>query len=147
MPVPLFLVMGALFFHSGFARRVLDAIDVPIGRLPARLSYLTVTSGTLFAALSGSTLANTGMLGRLTAPKMMKRGYKKHMALGLILGSGGRAVIIPPSTPAILTRDMLPMVVIIHAVVGWLLTGIAPPPNRVRLAWWRWLCWRCCSAR
>ncbi len=36
-PVPLFLVMGALFFHSGLARRVLDGIDVLIGRLPARL--------------------------------------------------------------------------------------------------------------
>ncbi|MAC77269.1 MAG: C4-dicarboxylate ABC transporter permease [Rhodobacteraceae bacterium] len=185
-PVPLFLVMGALFFHSGLARRVLDAIDVLIGRLPARLSYLTVTSGTVFAALSGSSLANTGMLGTLMVPEMMKRGYKKHMAIGPILGSGGLAVIIPPSTLAVLfgslaridiggllvagllpglilaclyglliygqakwdpeaapsydyepkplgerlrifARDIVPMAVIIFAVVGSILTGIATP--------------------
>ncbi|MGI3171094.1 TRAP transporter large permease [Pseudooceanicola sp. C21-150M6] len=185
-PVPLFLVMGSLFFHSGLARRVLDAIDVLIGRLPARLSYLTVTSGTVFAALSGSSLANTGMLGTLMVPEMMKRGYKKHMAIGPILGSGGLAVIIPPSTLAVLfgslaridiggllvaglipgvilaifyavlifiqaridpdaapsydyepkplaerakifCRDILPMAVIICAVVGSILTGVATP--------------------
>ncbi|PTQ75322.1 TRAP transporter large permease [Celeribacter persicus] len=185
-PVPLFLVMGSLFFHSGLARRVLDAIDVLIGRLPARLSYLTVTSGTVFAALSGSSLANTGMLGSLMVPEMMKRGYKKHMAIGPILGSGGLAVIIPPSTLAVLfgslaridigalliagllpgvvlaflyaglifaqakldpeaapnyeytplplmkrlgifARDVVPMVVIVMAVVGSILTGVATP--------------------
>lgn len=105
-PVPLFLVMGSLFFHSGLARRVLDAIDLLIGRVPGRLSYLTVTSGTVFAALSGSSLANTGMLGALLVPEMMRRGYKKHMALGPILGSGGLAVIIPPSTLAVLLGSL-----------------------------------------
>ena len=105
-PVPLFLVMGSLFFRSGLARRVLDAIDLLIGRVPGRLSYLTVTSGTVFAALSGSSLANTGMLGSLLVPEMMRRGYKKHMVIGPILGSGGLAVIIPPSTLAVLLGSL-----------------------------------------
>lgn len=120
-PVPLFLVMGSLFFHSGLARRVLDAIDVLIGRLPARLSYLTVTSGTVFAALSGSSLANTGMLGTLMVPEMMKRGYKKHMAIGPILGSGGLAVIIPPSTLAVLFGSLARI-----DIGGLLVAGLLP---------------------
>ena len=120
-PVPLFLVMGSLFFHSGLARRVLDAIDVLIGRLPARLSYLTVTSGTVFAALSGSSLANTGMLGTLMVPEMMKRGYKKHMAIGPILGSGGLAVIIPPSTLAVLLGSLAGI-----DIGGLLVAGLLP---------------------
>ena len=120
-PVPLFLVMGSLFFHSGLARRVLDAIDVLIGRLPARLSYLTVTSGTVFAALSGSSLANTGMLGTLMVPEMMKRGYKKHMAIGPILGSGGLAVIIPPSTLAVLFGSLARI-----DIGGLLVAGLIP---------------------
>ncbi|GAA6201587.1 hypothetical protein NBRC116599_28130 [Aquicoccus sp. SU-CL01552] len=120
-PVPLFLVMGSLFFHSGLARRVLDAIDVLIGRLPARLSYLTVTSGTVFAALSGSSLANTGMLGTLMVPEMMKRGYKKHMAIGPILGSGGLAVIIPPSTLAVLFGSLAQI-----DIGGLLVAGLLP---------------------
>ncbi|MCB1512931.1 MAG: TRAP transporter large permease subunit, partial [Hyphomicrobiaceae bacterium] len=120
-PVPLFLVMGSLFFHSGLARRVLDAIDVLIGRVPARLSYLTVTSGTVFAALSGSSLANTGMLGTLMVPEMMNRGYKKHMALGPILGSGGLAVIIPPSTLAVLFGSLARV-----DISGLLIAGLLP---------------------
>ncbi|MFV0383345.1 TRAP transporter large permease [Paracoccus sp. (in: a-proteobacteria)] len=105
-PVPLFMMMGTLFFFSGLARRVLDAVDKLIGGLPARLSYLTLTSGTLFAALSGSSLANTGMLGSLMVPEMTARGYKKHMCAGPILGSGGLAVIIPPSGLAVLLGSL-----------------------------------------
>ena len=44
-PVPLFLIMGELFFHTGLARRMFDAIDSLLGRLPGRLSFLTVASG------------------------------------------------------------------------------------------------------
>lgn len=106
MPVPLFLIMGSLFFHSGLARQVFDALDICFGRIPGRLSYLTVTGGTLFAALSGSSLANTGMMGSLMVPEMQKRGYKSKMSFGPILGSGGLAVIIPPSTLAVLLGSL-----------------------------------------
>ncbi|HEX7007636.1 MAG TPA: TRAP transporter large permease [Alphaproteobacteria bacterium] len=106
VPVPLFLLMGSLFFRSGLASRVLDALDMCFGAIPGRLSYVTVTSGTIFAALSGSSMANTGMMGTLMVPEMIRRGYKKHMALGPILGSGGLAVIIPPSGLAVLLGSL-----------------------------------------
>ena len=106
VPVPLFLLMGSLFFRSGLAGRVLDALDMCFGAVPGRLSYVTVTSGTIFAALSGSSMANTGMMGTLMVPEMIRRGYKKHMALGPILGSGGLAVIIPPSGLAVLLGSL-----------------------------------------
>jgi tripartite ATP-independent transporter DctM subunit len=102
VPVPLFVMMGELFFHTGLARRVFDAFDTCFGRLPGRLSYVTVAGGTAFATLSGSSMANTAMLGSLMVPEMLKRGYKKHMAIGPILGTGGLAMIIPPSTLAVL---------------------------------------------
>lgn len=120
-PVPLFLLMGSLFFHSGLARRVLDAVDLMIGRVPARLSYVTVATGTLFAALSGSSLANTGMLGTLMVPEMRRRGYKNHMALGPILGSGGLAVIIPPSALAVLLGSLAQI-----DIGALLLAGLVP---------------------
>ncbi|AWK90126.1 TRAP transporter large permease [Azospirillum thermophilum] len=101
-PVPLFLVMGELFFHTGLAMRVFDALDKCLGGVRGRLSYLTVAGGTLFATLSGSSLANTAMLGSLMEPEMRKRGYKPHMITGPIVGIGGLAMIIPPSTLAVL---------------------------------------------
>jgi tripartite ATP-independent transporter DctM subunit len=102
VPVPLFLLMGELFFHTGLALRVFDALDKLLGRIPGRLSYLTVGGGTLFAALSGSSMANTAMLGSLMVPDMVRRGYKPHMVIGPIMGTGCLAIIIPPSGLAVL---------------------------------------------
>ena len=101
-PVPLFLIMGELFFHTGLARRMFDAIDSLLGRLPGRLSFLTVASGTSFATLSGSSMASTALLGSLMIPEMTRRGYKKLMSIGPILGTGGLAMLIPPSALAVL---------------------------------------------
>lgn len=95
-PVPLFLLMGELFFHSGLAVRVFDAIDKLMGRVPARLSFVTVAGGTAFATLSGSSMASTALLGSLMVPEMARRGYSRTMSIGPILGVGGLAMLIPP---------------------------------------------------
>jgi tripartite ATP-independent transporter DctM subunit len=106
IPVPLFIIMGELFFHTGLAVRVFDALDKCFGRLPGRLSYITVAGGTIFATLSGSTMANTAMMGSLMVPEMTNRGYKRHMSMGPILGTGGLAMIIPPSALAVLLASL-----------------------------------------
>ena len=64
-PVPMFIMMGALFFHTGLAIRVFDGLDVLFGRLRGRLCYLTVAGGAMFSTLTGSSMANTAMLGAL----------------------------------------------------------------------------------
>ena len=106
VPIPLFLLMGELFLHTGVAGRVFDAFDALFGRLPGRLSYVTVASGTAFAALSGNSMGNTAMLGSLLVPEMTRRGYKKHMSMGPILGVGGLAMIIPPSGLGVLLGSL-----------------------------------------
>lgn len=105
-PMPLFLIMGSLFFRSGLGENVFKALDMCIGNLRARLSYLVVLAGAVFAALSGSSLANTAMMGTSMVPEMLRRGYKPHMAFGPILGAGGLAVIIPPSSLAVLLGSL-----------------------------------------
>lgn len=100
-PVPLFILMGTILFHSGMAKRVIDIMDDWMGRMPGRLSVLTLISGTIFATLSGSTIATSGTLGTLMIPEMQSRGYKKSMAIGPIMGVGGLAMIIPPSALAV----------------------------------------------
>ena len=66
------------------------------------MSFVTVAGGTAFATLSGSSMGSTALLGSLMVPEMQKRGYKKHMAIGPILGTGGLAMLIPPSALAVL---------------------------------------------
>jgi tripartite ATP-independent transporter DctM subunit len=120
-PVPLFVFMGEILFHSGMAIRTLDVLDKWMGRLPGRLSLLTVAGGTIFSNLSGSTMANTAMLGSLLVPSMQSRGYRKPMILGPILGTGGIAMIIPPSALAIVLGTLA------HLSIGeLLLAGIIP---------------------
>jgi tripartite ATP-independent transporter DctM subunit len=105
-PVPLFILMGALFFYSGLAARVFDALDKLFGRLPGRLAYLTVVGGAMFSTLTGSSMANTAMLGSLMVPEMQRRGYNWRMTMGPILGTGGLAMIIPPSNLGVLLASI-----------------------------------------
>ncbi len=102
LPVAMFLLMGELFFQTGLANRMFNGIDRLMGKVPGRLSYVTVAGGTAFAALSGSSMGSGALLGTLMVPEMNKRGYSKYMSMGPILGTGGIAILIPPSTLAVL---------------------------------------------
>jgi len=102
VPIPMFLLMGELFFHTGLASRMFNAVEQLMGRVPARLSYVTVAGGTALATLSGSSMRSTALLGTLMVPEMTARGYKKSMSIGPILGTGGLAMLIPPSALAVL---------------------------------------------
>ena len=102
LPIPLFILMGEILWHSKIAFRALDVLDKLMGRLPGRLSVLTVTSGTVFSSLSGSTMANTALLGTMLLPEMERRGYKRPMSIGPIVASGGLAMMVPPSSLAVI---------------------------------------------
>lgn len=106
VPVPLFILMGGLFFNSGLAQRTFDGLDVILGRVPGRLSLLAVGGGTAFAALTGASMANTAMMGSMMIPEMKKRGYSNNLSMGPILATGGLAIVIPPSAPAVVLGSM-----------------------------------------
>ncbi len=105
-PIPMFILMGSLFFHTGLAVKVFDALDKLMGKIPGRLCFLTVVGGAMFSTLTGSPLANTAMLGSLLVPEMTRRGYNKRMSMGPILGTGGLAMIIPPSSLGVLLASI-----------------------------------------
>ena len=121
VPIPLFLLMGELFFRTGLGMRMFNAIDLLLGKVPGRLSYDTVIGGTGFATVSGSSMGSTALLGSVLVPEMVRRGYKKHMAIGPILGTGGLAIIIPPSALAVLLATLAKI-----DVGALLLAGILP---------------------
>jgi tripartite ATP-independent transporter DctM subunit len=105
-PIPLFILMGELLFHSGMAYKTLDVMDTWLGRIPGRLSVLAAASGTMFAAMSGSTIANTAMLGTTLLPEMRRRGYATSMAVGPIVAAGPLAALIPPSSLAVVLASI-----------------------------------------
>ena len=127
IPVPLFILMGELFFHCGIAERIFSTLDRVFGRVPGRLSYMAVAGGTIFAALSGSSISTTAMMGSSMVPEMTRRGYKKHMSMGPILGSGSLAILIPPSALVVLLGSLmgaLTSVDIGHLLIGGILPGL-----------------------
>jgi len=73
-PIPLFVLMGEILFHTGLAIKVIDGVERLIRQVPGRLAVVAVVAGTIFSAISGSTIATTAMLGSLMLPVMLARG-------------------------------------------------------------------------
>jgi len=122
-PIPLFLLMGEILLQTGIAFKAVDAIDRLIRRVPGRLSVVAVTGGTIFSALSGSTIATTAMLGHALLPNMLKRGYHPTMAMGPIMAIGGVDMLIPPSALAVLLGS-LARIPIAELLIAGILPGL-----------------------
>lgn len=120
-PIPLFVLMGEILYHTGVAVQAIRAIDRLITRVPGRLSIVAVGGGTVFAAISGSTIANTAMLGSILLPEMKRRGYAPGMAMGSVMAVGGIAMLIPPSALAVLLGSLARI-----PVAELLIAGIVP---------------------
>ena len=120
-PVAMFILMGEILFHTGIAFRAIDAIDKLIAKIPGRLSLVAVAGGTVFSTLSGSSMANTALLGTTLMPEMQRRGYHRSMAMGPILGTGGIAMLIPPSSLAVLLGSLSGI-----SIAGILIAGAIP---------------------
>jgi tripartite ATP-independent transporter DctM subunit len=105
-PIPLFILMGEVLFQTGLAIKVIDGIERLIRQVPGRLAVVAVVAGTVFSAISGSTIATTAMLGSLMLPVMLSRGYHPTMATGPIMAIGAVDMLIPPSALTVLLGSL-----------------------------------------
>src|SRR5215471_10138116 len=122
-PIPLFVLMGEVLFHTGLAVKVIDGIERLIRQVPGRLAVIAVVAGTVFSAISGSTIATTAMLGSLMVPVMLARGYHPAMATGPVMAIGAVDMLIPPSALTVLLGS-LSGISISKLLVGGVLPGI-----------------------
>jgi tripartite ATP-independent transporter DctM subunit len=120
-PIPFFVLMGEVLFHTGVAMKAIDAFSLLIRRVPGRLSVIAIVAGTVFSAISGSTIATTALLGSLMLPTMLARGYEPKMAMGPIMGIGGVDMLIPPSALTVLLGSIAGI-----SISGLLIGGIVP---------------------
>src|SRR3990170_1223171 len=105
-PIPLFILMGEVLFHTGLALKVIDGVERLIRQVPGRLAVVAVVAGTIFSAISGSTIATTAMLGSLMLPVMLSRGYHPVLATGPIMAIGAVDILIPPSALTVLLGSL-----------------------------------------
>jgi tripartite ATP-independent transporter DctM subunit len=122
-PIPLFILMGEVLFHTGLAVKVIDGIERLIKQVPGRLAVVAVVAGTVFSAISGSTIATTAMLGSLMVPVMLARGYHPTMATGPIMAIGAVDMLIPPSALTVLLGS-LSGISISKLLIGGIVPGL-----------------------
>jgi tripartite ATP-independent transporter DctM subunit len=122
-PIPLFVLMGEVLFHTGLALKVIEGVERLIRRLPGRLAIVAVVAGTVFSAISGSTIATTAMLGSLMLPVMLSRGYHPTIAAGPIMAIGAVDMLIPPSALTVLLGS-LSGISISKLLIGGVMPGI-----------------------
>jgi tripartite ATP-independent transporter DctM subunit len=122
-PIPLFILMGEVLFHTGLAVKVIDGVEHLIRQVPGRLAVVAVVAGTVFSAISGSTIATTAMLGSLMLPVMLSRGYHPTMATGPLMAIGAVDMLIPPSALTVLLGS-LSGISISKLLIGGVLPGL-----------------------
>ena len=122
-PIPLFILMGEILFHTGLAVKVIDGVERLIRDIPGRLAVIAVVAGTVFSAISGSTIATTAMRGSLMLPVMLARGYHPTIAAGPIMAIGAVDMLIPPSALTVLLGS-LSGISISKLLVGGIVPGL-----------------------
>ena len=107
LAVPFFTFMGLILERSGMAEDLLDTIGQLFGPIRGGLAYAVIFVGALLAATTGVVAASVISMGLISLPIMLRYGYDKRLASGVIAASGTLAQIIPPSLVLIVMADQL----------------------------------------
>ena len=100
--IPMFLLMGAIANHSGISSALFRAARLWFSALPGGLAVAANMASVGFAAACGSSLASSAAMGRLAIPEMLRAGYDRALATGVVASAGTLAALIPPSIMLVL---------------------------------------------
>lgn len=101
LAIPFFILSGAFLTTGGVARRLIKFATAAVGHLPGGLAMGSVLSCMLFAAISGSSPATVVAIGTIVIGGMVRTGYSKEFASGVICNAGTLGILIPPSIPMV----------------------------------------------
>ncbi|HJV02883.1 MAG TPA: TRAP transporter large permease subunit [Burkholderiaceae bacterium] len=107
LAIPFFTFMGLVLERSGMAEDLLDTIGQLFGPIRGGVAYAVIFVGALLAATTGVVAASVISMGLISLPVMLRYGYDKRLASGVIAASGTLAQIIPPSLVLIVMADQL----------------------------------------
>jgi len=102
MAIPFFILAGDLMSRTGVTLRLMSFAKIIVGRIRGGLSQVMVGTGTIFAGLSGSAVADTAAMAKVLGPDMVKEGYDKDYVASLSACCGVLGPVIPPSTMMII---------------------------------------------
>jgi C4-dicarboxylate transporter DctM subunit len=119
--IPFFIYAGFLMEKTGLVASLFKFADALVGWVPGGFAYATLLAAVLFGAISGSSTAMAAAMSVIAYPELVKRGYPKWMAAGVIASAGGIALLIPPSITLILFGVITEM-----SIVDLFFAGIIP---------------------
>ncbi len=96
--LPLFIIMGEFLFRTNLSRQLFSGLAPWTALLPGRLLHVNTVACAIFASISGSSAATTQVVGRMSLAELLRRGYRRDIALGSLAGAGTLGFLIPPST-------------------------------------------------
>ncbi|WP_350335635.1 TRAP transporter large permease [Coralliovum pocilloporae] len=119
--LPTFILIGFLAYYAGLTKKLFEAAKRWLGWLPGGLAVSTIFATAGFAAVSGASVATAAVFARVAIPEMLKEGYSKPLAAGVVAAGGTLATLIPPSTILVIYA------IIVEQSVGQLLiAGFIP---------------------
>lgn len=107
LAIPFFVFLGCVLEKSGLAEELLETIGVVLGPLRGGVALAVVLVGTLLAATTGVVAATVIIMGMVSLPAMLRYGYDKRLATGVIVASGTLAQLIPPSLVLLVLSDQI----------------------------------------
>ncbi len=107
LAIPFFVFLGAILEKSGLAEELLETIGIVLGPVRGGMALAVILVGTLLAATTGVVAATVIIMGMLSLPVMLRYGYDKEFATGVIVASGTLAQLIPPSLVLLVLSDQL----------------------------------------
>jgi C4-dicarboxylate transporter DctM subunit len=138
LAIPAFIYSGDLMALGGITSALVNWIKALCGRLKGSVAATTIITSALFGTISGSSVATVSAIGGMMLPEMVKAGYKKEYATGMIAASGFLGILIPPSIPgvvyALASGQSISDVWLSTAVPGILLTFLYVVYNRIFFA-------------
>lgn len=121
--IPMFLLMGAIAHNAGLSAALFRAARLWFGALPGGLAVAANLACAGFAAASGSSVATAAAMGRIAIPEMVKHGYDKALATGVVASAGTLGALIPPSILFVL-YGIFAEVSIVKLLIAGLLPGL-----------------------
>ncbi len=119
--IPTFILIGYLAYFAGLTRFLFEAAKRWVGWLPGGLAVATVLATAGFAAVSGASVATAAVFARIAIPEMVRVGYKRSFAAGVVAAGGTLASLIPPSAILVIYA-----IIVEESVGKLLLAGFVP---------------------
>lgn len=148
--IPLFIIMGHFAFRAGLSRDTYNIGKTWLSRFPAGIGMATIVGCAGFAACTGSSVATAATMGTIAIPEMLKLGYDRKIACGIVAAGGTLGILIPPSVilvfygsitdtsvGALLVAGFIPGIIsiVIYLLgllfLGWVYPTLTPDPHSV----------------